>query len=152
MPTFALNFSRPGAQVIAQYFNFVRLGREGYRRVQQDCRDTAMWLAARVGELDPFTLLSDGGELPVFAFRLRDGVSGYSVYDVSLALREHGWLVPAYRMPPALDDVHVLRVVVRNGFSRSLAGLLMDDLRRVCDRLERHGGQLGDETPAGFHH
>ncbi len=152
MPTFALNFSRPGAQVIAQYFNFVRLGREGYRRVQQGSRDTAMWLAERVSELDPFTLVSDGSALPVFAFRVSDGVSGYSVYDVSEGLRERGWLVPAYRMPPAMEDVHVLRVVVRNGFSRSLAGLLMDDLERVCARLERHGGRLGGETHAGFHH
>jgi glutamate decarboxylase len=152
MPTFSLNFSRPGAQVIAQYFNFVRLGRAGYTRVQRDSRDTATWLAAAVGELDPFELVSRGDQLPVFAFKLRDGADGFSVYDVSKALREHGWLVPAYRMPPALEDVHVLRVVVRNGFSRDLAELLLEDLQRVAEGLAKHGGMLGDATPQAFHH
>ncbi|HWK29365.1 MAG TPA: glutamate decarboxylase [Solirubrobacter sp.] len=150
MPTFALNFSRPGAQVIAQYFNFIRLGRDGYRRVHQACRDTAQALARDIAGLGPFALLSDGGELPVFAFQLTG--SRYSVYDVSAGLREHGWLVPAYPMPQGMEDVHVLRVVIRNGFSRDLAGLLMDDLKRVCERLERHGGLLGEDATPGFHH
>jgi glutamate decarboxylase len=120
--------------------------------VQQDSRETAMWLAESVGKLDPFETVSQGDQLPVFAFKLRDGVSGFSVYDVSKALREHGWLVPAYRMPPALDDMHVLRVVVRNGFSRDLAELLLEDLERVASGLASHGGTLGDATPQAFHH
>src|SRR3954467_5513735 len=70
MPTFALNFSRPGAQVVAQYYTLLRLGFEGYRRVQQACRDTALWLSSQIADLGPFELVSDGGELPVFAFRM----------------------------------------------------------------------------------
>jgi glutamate decarboxylase len=135
MPDFGLNFSRPGAQVIAQYFNFVRLGRQGYRRVQQDCRDVATWLAARVEELGPFELLSRGDELPVLAFKLRDGID-WTVYDVSEKLRAHGWLVPAYPMPDGMQDVHVLRVVVRNGFSRDMADLLAKHLGEIVDHLE----------------
>src|ERR1700742_2119849 len=96
MPTFALNFSRPGAQVAAQYYNFLRLGFEGYRRVQQGCRDVATRLAAEIAKLGPFRLRTDGGQLPVFAFTLNDDVTGYSVFDVSAGLRENGWLVPAY--------------------------------------------------------
>jgi glutamate decarboxylase len=147
MPDYGLNFSRPGAQVIAQYYNLVRLGREGYERVQQDCRDVATWLAKRIEELGPFELLSHGDELPVFAFKLRDGM-GYTVYDVSEKLRAHGWLVPAYPMPDGMDDVHVLRIVVRNGFSRDMADLLARHLDGIVDRLEHPQA----EPKSGFHH
>jgi glutamate decarboxylase len=152
MPTFSLNFSRPGAQVVAQYYNFLRLGRAGYRAVNQACRDTAHWLAERIGEVGPFELVSDGSELPVVAFRLRDGVDGYSVYDVSEAVRTRGWIVPAYPMPPDLEDVHVLRIVVRNGFDRDLARSFADDLKRVVERLESDGGRVDPGDRAGFHH
>ena len=129
MPTFALNFSRPGAQVVAQYYNFLRLGADGYRQVQQASRDTAQWLAHEIAGLGPYELVSEGDGIPAFAFRISD--APYSVYDVSDALRVRGWLVPAYTMPPALDHVAVLRIVVRNGFSRDLAGMLIDDLQHV---------------------
>ncbi len=83
MPTFALNFSRPGAQVVAQYYNFVRLGFDGYQRVQYLCRDVATQLSAKIGELGPFRMLTDGSELPVFAFTLNDDITSYSVFDLS---------------------------------------------------------------------
>ena len=152
MPTFSLNFSRPGAQVVAQYYNFLRLGRAGYRAVNQACRDTARWLAEHVSDVGPFELVSDGSELPVFAFRLREGVENYSVYDVSEAVRTRGWIVPAYPMPPDLEDVHVLRVVVRNGFGRDLARSFVDDLARAVERLESDGGRVDPGDRAGFHH
>ncbi|WOQ18726.1 glutamate decarboxylase [Raineyella sp. W15-4] len=136
MPTFGLNFSRPGAQVIAQYYNFIRLGREGYRAVQQACRDTATHLAREIAAMGPYELLSDGSELPVFFFRLRPEVVNYTVYDVSAKLRERGWQVPAYSLPADLTDVSGLRIVVRNGFGHDLADLLLDDLRRATDYLE----------------
>ena len=151
MPTFALNFSRPGAQVVAQYYNFLRLGFDGYRDVQQTCRDTAMWLAAEFARLGPLELVSDGSQLPVFAARLRSDISEYSVYDVSDRLRMRGWLVPAYRMPPEIEDMTVLRVVVRNGFGRDLASMLVADLERELSYLGAHGGQLG-EARGGFRH
>jgi glutamate decarboxylase len=155
MPTFGLNFSRPGAQVVAQYYNFVRLGTDGFTRVQQACRDTARWVAGEVAGLGPFALVSDGSELPVVAFRMADGEDRYSVYDVSDALRAHGWLVPAYAMPEGMEGVSVLRVVVRNGFSRNLAEMLVSDLRTVVAEL---GEQAAGRAPAdgtrrsAFHH
>jgi glutamate decarboxylase len=152
MSTFSLNFSRPGAQVAAQYYSFLRLGRTGYRLVHQACRDTARWAAERVSEIGPFELVSDGSQLPVFAFRLRDDVEGYSVYDVSEAVRKRGWIVPAYPLPPDLEDVHVLRVVVRNGFGRDLAHTLVDDLGRAVKELEGRGGRVEPGDRAGFHH
>jgi glutamate decarboxylase len=137
MPTFALNFSRPGGQVAAQYYNFLRLGFEGYRNVQRACQEVAQYLAAEIAAMGPFELLSDGTDLPVLAFRLTDPTaSGYTVFDVSERLRQRGWLVPAYTFPENLQDVAVLRVVVRGGFSRDLAGLLVDDLRAQVKLLE----------------
>ncbi|HEX4832104.1 MAG TPA: glutamate decarboxylase, partial [Trebonia sp.] len=138
MPTFALNFSRPGAQVAAQYYNFLRLGREGYRQVHQACQDVARHLAGEIARLGPFELLSDGSDLPVFAFRLRPEVTGYSVFDISERLRMRGWQVPAYTFPANLTGMAVMRIVVRNGFSRDLADLLLADLRTHLQVLERH--------------
>jgi glutamate decarboxylase len=153
MPTFALNFSRPGAQVVAQYYTLLRLGWDGFRRVQQTCRDNARWLAAEIAEIGPFELISDGGGIPVFAFRLRDSVDDYTVFDVSETLRIKGWLVPAYRMPPALQDVAVLRVVVRNDFSHDLGGMLLDDLRWAVNRLAPTSRARDDvHRRAAFHH
>jgi glutamate decarboxylase len=138
MPTFALNFSRPGAQVAAQYYNFLRLGESGYRQVHQTCQDIAMYLSGEIAKLGPFELLSDGSELPVFAFRLKDDVTGYSVFDVSERLRQRGWQVPAYTFPENLTDMAVMRIVVRNGFSMDLANLLLDDFRLHLRILKHH--------------
>ena len=138
MPTFALNFSRPGAQVAAQYYNFLRLGYDGYRHVQQTAQDIARYLSAEIGKLGQFELLSDGSDLPVFAFKLRDDVGKYSVFDISERLRMRGWQVPAYTFPENLTDMAVMRIVVRNGFSMDLANLLLDDLRLHLRVLEHH--------------
>jgi glutamate decarboxylase len=149
MPTFALNFSRPGAQVVAQYYNFVRLGREGYREIQQACRDTAMFLSSEIARLGPYELLSDGSQLPVFMFRLRREVTNYTVYDVSSKLRERGWQVPAYSLPDNLTAVSGLRIVVRNGFGRDLADLFLDDLRRATEFLEGLSDRLPSDPSRG---
>jgi glutamate decarboxylase len=138
MPTFALNFSRPGAQVAAQYYNFIRLGFEGYRRVQQNCQDIALYLSGEIAKIGPFELISDGSDLPVFAVRLHADVRDYSVFDVSERLRQRGWLVPAYTFPEDLTDVAVLRFVIRNGFSQDLASVLADDIRTQVKALHTH--------------
>ncbi len=138
MPTFALNFSRPGSQVAAQYYNFLRLGFDGYRQVQQTCQDVAKYIATAIAAMGPFELLSDGTDLPVLAFRLADPANaGYSVFDVSERLRQRGWLVPAYTFPENMQDVAVLRIVVRNGFSKDLADLLLSDLRTQVAALAK---------------
>ncbi len=139
MPTFALNFSRPGAQVAAQYYNFIRLGRQGYQRVQHACRDVALHLSAGIAKMGrPFELLTEGRDLPVFAFKLHDDITGYSVFDVSERLRLRGWQVPAYTFPADLTHTAVMRIVVRNGFSMDLANLLLADLRKHVKVLEHH--------------
>jgi glutamate decarboxylase len=152
MPTFSLNFSRPGAQVVAQYYMFLRLGRTGYRQLHAISRENARWLAKRVAEMGPFELVSDGSELPVFAYRIRDDVIGYTVYDVSRELLADGWHVPAYPLPEGMSDVHVLRVVVRSGFSRDLAGLLLESLGRAVEVLERRASHRSEKREVAFHH
>jgi glutamate decarboxylase len=139
MPTFALNFSRPGGQVAAQYYNFLRLGFEGYRSVQQTCQDVATHLSGQIAAMGPFELLTRGTELPVFAFKLRDpAAAGYTVYDLSERLRQRGWLVPAYTFPENMQDTAVMRIVVRNGLSLDLADSLLDDLRVQVGVLDSH--------------
>src|SRR6188474_448039 len=144
MPTFALNFSRPGAQVVAQYYNFLRLGFEGYARVHGYARDVATRLAGQIEGLGPFTLLTRGDELPVFAFTLKDDVENYTVFDVSNALRERGWQVPAYTFPEKRTDLAALRVVVRRGFTHDLADMLVADIERQLPRLEKQPTPVHD--------
>jgi glutamate decarboxylase len=155
MPTFALNFSRPGAEVVAQYYAFFRLGFAGYRAVQQATRDVAVYLAGEIEKLPEFRLISRGEELPVFAFTTTDAASGWDVFAVSSALRERGWQVPAYTFPENRQDLAVLRIVCRNGFSMDLADMLLDNLRSAVAELEadaakRNGGVRSG--PAGFRH
>jgi glutamate decarboxylase len=138
MPTFALNFSRPGSNVIAQYYNFLRLGFNGYRHVQQACQDVAVYLSSEIAKIGPFELLTEGKELPVFAFKLRDDVTTYSVFDLSERLRARGWLVPAYTFPANLQDMAVMRIVVKNGFSQDMASSLLVDIRKQVEMLEEH--------------
>ncbi|BBH70356.1 glutamate decarboxylase [Actinoplanes sp. OR16] len=153
MPTFALNFSRPGAQVVAQYYNFLRLGVAGYTRVQGYSREVATRLSAKIEDLGPFELITRGDELPVFAFKLRDDITNYTVFDVSEALRARGWQVPAYTFPANRTDIAALRIVVRRGFTHDLADLLLDDLRRHLATLEKQPAPTHDAaSAAGFHH
>ncbi len=132
LPNFALNFSRPGNQVIAQYYNFVRLGREGYRRIHQNCHDVALYLSGELAKSGAFRLISDGSDIPVFAFTTADHVN-FSVFDMSDKLREHGWLVPAYTFPKNCEDLAVLRVVCKEGFTRDMADMLLRDIRAATE-------------------
>jgi glutamate decarboxylase len=153
MPTFALNFSRPGAQVVAQYYNFLRLGFEGYRRVQGYARDVATRLSGQIEELGPFRLLTRGDELPVFAFTTKPEIDNYTVFDVSNAMRERGWQVPAYTFPENRTDLAALRVVVRRGFTHDLADMLVADLVKQLPRLEKQPKPVHDaDSASGFAH
>ena len=145
MPTFTLNFSRPGNQVIGQYYNFLRLGRQGYLRIMESLRDVAVWLSAKIAELDEFELLSDGDGIPVFVFQMSGGQQ-FDVFDVSHELRARGWQVPAYAMPADATDIAVLRVVVREGFSGDLARMMYDDLCAVVAKLRERGSTGSDAT------
>jgi glutamate decarboxylase len=149
MPTFALNFSRPGAQVAAQYYNFLRLGFAGYQRVHQACQDVAVHMSGQVAKMGPFELITDGQDLPVFAFKLADPQAGYSVFDLTERLRSRGWLVPAYTFPENLTDTAVIRIVIRNGFTKDLADALLSDLDHHWRALAAHPGEYVPLVPEG---
>jgi len=150
MPTFALNFSRPGSEVVAQYFMFMSLGRDGYTSTMQNLQQVAMHLSSQIAEIGPYRLISDGGELPVFAFALAPEVKNYTVFDVSARLRERGWLVPAYTFPENRQDLSVLRIVVRAGMHMEMADTLLEHLREQTKSLESLSGPLprADGKPA----
>jgi glutamate decarboxylase len=155
MPTFALNFSRPGSEVIAQYFMFVSLGAEGYRAIQQGSSRVARHIARNVAAIGPYQLLTDGSDLPVFAFTVRPEVKNYTVFDVSARLREQGWLVPAYTFPENRQDLSVLRVVVRAGMSHDMADLFVGALRKQTAYLDALQTPLPERSPeevAAFKH
>jgi len=136
MPTFSLNFSRPGSEVIAQYYMFMTLGRTGYRQMMTNLQNVARHISAGIAGIGPYQLLSDGSELPVFSFALKPEVENYTVFDVSDRLRERGWLVPAYTFPENLQDLSVLRIVVRSGMHTEMADVLLGHLRELTEFLE----------------
>jgi len=142
MPTFALNFSRSAGQIISQYYLFLRLGREGYRRIIRNGYDTGLYIGREICKLGPFELAFDGDSrkgIPAISWVIKDGAdAGYSLFDLSDRLRIRGWQVAAYTMPPNIADVVVMRVLVRHGFSRDMAEMLLEDVRRSIDHLRKH--------------
>jgi glutamate decarboxylase len=155
MPTFALNFSRSGAQVLLQYYNFLRLGKEGYYEVQKTSQEIAYFLSKAIQEMGPFELFTDGSDIPVFAWRLKEGdTPKWNLYDLSRQLRTYGWQVPAYPLPPDMEEVTIMRVVVRNGFSMDLAHLFMMNLKQAVAFLDCLDGTIPHQTKHdnGFHH
>lgn len=159
MPTFALNFSRPGGQIIAQYYNFLRLGREGYAKIHNACYSTAQYLAQEIEKLGPFEMIFDGDcekGIPALAWKLKDNAAtnGYTLYDLADRLRSRGWQVPAYSMPAEREDLVVQRILVRHGVSRDLSSLLIDDMKRALDYFEKHpvSHALSEKEASGFNH
>lgn len=154
MPTFALNFSRPGAQVLLQYYLFLRLGFEGYRAVHSASRDVAGYLAREIGAMEAFELWNDGSDIPVFAWSLAPGhTQNWNLHHLSDRLRMNGWLVPAYPMPDGLADLTVQRIVVRTGFTRDLAASFLEDLRTAVAFLDSADTPFPDpEHGSAFHH
>ena len=154
MPTFALNFSRPGAQVVLQFYMFLRLGFEGYKKVQQACQDVALYLSHGISEIGPFELWNDGSDIPVFAWRLKEGhTDRWTLYNLADRLRTKGWLVPAYPMPDNLGNLTVERIVVRNGLSMDLAGRLLKDIQDETAYLENLSAPMPvEQQHPGFHH
>jgi glutamate decarboxylase len=126
---------------------------DGYTKVQGYAREVATRLSGQIAELGPFELITRGDELPVFAVKLKDGIENYTVFDVSNAMRERGWLLPAYTFPKNREDLGALRVVVRRGFSHDLADMLLADLKRQLPRLEKQPEPVHDsDSAAAFHH
>jgi glutamate decarboxylase len=156
MPTFALNFSRPGGQIVVQYYNFLRLGREGYRKIHEAGYATARYLADEIGKMGPFDIIYDGHNgIPALAWKLKEGVNhGYTLFDLADRLRTTGWQVPAYTLPKNREDLAIQRILVRHDFSRDMANLLLNDYQLALAHLGEHpvSKSMTEEESGTFNH
>jgi glutamate decarboxylase len=158
MRDIAINFSRPGGSVVCQYYNFLRLGREGYQKIHSACYDTAQYLAGEVAKLGPFEIIYDGDMskgIPALCWKMKDGVDpGFSLYDLADRLSTRGWQVPAYTLPANCENQAIQRILVRHGVSRDLASLLLKDMQAAMDHFKEHPVHtpLTNEEASGFHH
>jgi glutamate decarboxylase len=158
MPDFQINFSRPAGSVIAQYYNFIRLGQDGYRGIHQASYDTGRYIADEIVKIGPFELLCDSNPetgIPTVTWRIKEGVDpGYTLFDLADRLRARGWQVPAYTLTGAASDIAVQRVLIRLGVSRDMASLLLDDFRAAVAHFDKHpvSVPLSEEESGGFSH
>lgn len=137
MPTFTLNFSRPATGVVAQYYNLIRLGVEGYTNIMRNLKYTSDYIYDEIEKYDIFEIVSNKESLPLVAWRVKENTS-FDAFELSASLREKGWIVPAYTMPPNAQEVSVLRVVVREHLSLDMAENLIEDIKRCVDELDKH--------------
>ena len=140
--TFTLNFSTGSAMVLAQYYNFVRYGHDGYRYIMEVMQQNASTLAESIAAMDEFVLVGDEGaeQLPLVAFQLADE-KDYDEFDIASQLAaERGWMVPAYTLPPNAEHVTILRALVKQTLGHSLATTLASDIAEACATLEEKGG------------
>ncbi|MGX5819735.1 glutamate decarboxylase [Chitinophaga lutea] len=156
MPTFALNFSRPGGQIITQYYNFIRLGREGYTGIMKANMENAQYIADEIKKIGDFELFYDGrGGLPGASWRIKEGTDpGFSLYDLADRMRMRGWQVPAYPLPANMDNITIQRILVRHGFSRDMASLFINDFKRSIEYFKAHpvSSHATQKESGGYHH
>jgi glutamate decarboxylase len=145
--TFTLNFSTGSAMVLAQYYNFVRLGNDGYRYVMEMMQRNARLLAEQIADIGVFRLIGNESEeqLPLVAFQLAEE-HAYDEFDVVGQLAaERGWMVPAYTLPPDADHVKIMRALVKETLGHTMVTRLASDLAEACETLEKKGGLHEDE-------
>ncbi len=157
MRDIALNFSRPGGQIVCQYYNFVRLGFEGYQKIHTACYRTAQYLSKEIEKLGFFEIIYNGKMdegIPALCWKMKEGSNAsFSLYDLADKLRARGWQVPAYSMPANREDLVVQRILVRNGVSRDLASLLLGDMKTAIESLEKHPPEMLNQSDlGGFRH
>jgi len=158
MRDIALNFSRPGGQVVCQYYNFLRLGVEGYRKVHTACYETAQYIASEIEKLGPFEVIYNGDMnrgIPALCWKIKEGTDpGFSLYDFADRLRSRGWQVPAYALPDNCQELSIQRILVRHGVSRDLGSLLVKDMEQAMAHLRKHPAQspLDSKEGSGFSH
>ena len=155
--TLAINFSRPAGQVISQYYEFLRLGRDGYRKVHMTSYGVAQYLAKEIAQLGPYDFICTGDEttgIPAICFRIKPGANpGYTLFDISDRLRMTGWQVPAFALSGGASDIDVMRVMCRRGFDLDMAALLIRDFKAAIAFFEKHAApKIGAAEGTRFHH
>lgn len=141
MATFALNFSRPGGQIVAQYYLLRRLGKEGYRAIMSNLYESAQHITKAIKDMGDFEIFYGADPqkgIPAVSWTLKSNIKNYSLYDLSDRLRMRGWQVAAYSMPKNIEEIVVMRVVLRHGFSNDMAELFAEDIKRCLEYFEKH--------------
>ena len=158
IPNFAINFSRPAGQIICQYYDFIRLGKEGYTNIHTQAYDVAQYISSEIAKLGPYEFICTGDPkegIPAACFFIKDGQkTNYTLFDLSDKLRTRGWQVPAFTLPADCQNTVVMRVMVRQGFSKDLADLFLEDYKRMIDFFEKHPvtSPMTAEEGTSFHH
>lgn len=134
MPNYSINFSKGSYSIIAQYYNFLRLGREGYTNIMNNIMKNAKYLAESIVATGKFELITDDLQFPIVTLKLTD--EKYSVYQLSDLLRAKGWIVPAYTLPPNAEEIEVLRIVVKENFGRSMVNDFLSDVKEAIKELD----------------
>ena len=135
-----LNFSRPAAQILAQYYNFLHLGVEGYKEIHSNSMAIAEYCHTQIGEMDCFKNYSKTLDNPLFIWSIKpeyDKTAKWTLFDLQDKLMQRGWMVPAYTMPKDIEDMVVMRIVVRQGMSRDMADMLIGDIKDAVSELEK---------------
>ena len=135
-----LNFSRPAAQILGQYYNFIRLGFEGYKEIQQNSMDIAAYCHRAIGEMTCFRNFAKEVVNPLFIWSMDpayEKTAKWTLFDLQAKLQQSGWMVPAYTMPANIEQLIVMRIVVRQGMSRDMADMLMGDIRNAVEEFEK---------------
>ena len=135
-----LNFSRPAAQILGQYYQFIRLGFEGYKQIQYNSMEITKYIHQEIGKMAPFVNYSNEVVNPLFIWYMKPDYAKnakWTLYDLQDKLQQSGWMVPAYTLPKKLDNYVVMRVVVRQGFSRDMADMLLGDIKNAVAALEK---------------
>ena len=135
MPNYSLNFSKGSSTIIAQYYNFIRLGYNGYRDIMQNMSENAKYLAAKLKETGKFEIINKNTTFPLVAVTLKN--CNFTAYQLSDQMRQRGWIIPAYTLPPNAEDVTVMRMVIKETTSRDLINILYNDIMDACDKLEK---------------
>lgn len=155
-PTFQINFSRPGSQIWAQYYNFVRFGFEGYKAIHQKSKEVALSFSRSLSETGIFDIINNGDNIPIVCWKLKKNKVIWNEYDLSDRLRYYGWQIPSYPLPHNLKDIVVMRSVIRSDFSMEQLSLLIEDLYRSIENLNTMN--ISDDKdnnrkkPSGFNH
>lgn len=158
MPTFQINFSRPAGQVIAQYYDFVRLGRDGYAMIHGGSHAVAQYFASEIAKYEHLEVVHDGDPrhgIPAVVWRIREGLDpGYTLYDIADRLRMRGWQVPAYPLTGSLSKIGFQRILVKRDFTREMADLLLQDIKHTVQYFKAHpvDNASGEEAPLTFNH
>ena len=137
LPTIAINFSHSASHIIGQYYNFLRLGYNGYREIHESTRDVAGYLSKELENTGMFYIYNDGYNLPIVCYRLKeDKDRKWNLYELADRLLMKGWQVPAYPLPDNLSDIVIQRIVVRSDLAMNTAQAYIEDLKEAINDLD----------------